>query len=195
MPTPTYRIFSIVAYNDSETLDFNHIVNRLLELNYRFFYICHDKDLIDNNYNVSRETKKLHYHIAVYFDKPTTIKKVSTDLNIDETKVNVKDDSGKRYILKNTIGYFLHYKMKDKYNYDIKDIYGNCEDLVNKYYDILSDNDNDKRDLKSILAFIEDNKIDNIKDLLMYCIDNNCVNTLKKYQYLFSILIKEQQRI
>lgn len=190
MSTPTYRIFSIVAYNDSETLDFNHIVNRLLELNYRFFYICHDKDLIDN---VSRDTKKLHYHIAVYFDKPTTIKKLATDLNIDETKVNVKDDSGKRYILKNTIGYFLHYKMKDKYNYDIKDIYGNCEDLVNKYYDILSDNDNDKRDLKSILAFIEDNKIDNIKDLLMYCIDNNCVNTLKKYQYLFSILIKEQK--
>lgn len=195
MPTPTYRIFSIVAYNDSETLDFNNILNRLLELNYKFFYICHDKDLLNNQDNVSRETKKLHYHIAVYFDKPTTIKKVATELNIDETKVNVKDDKGKRYILKNTIGYFLHYKMNDKFNYDIKDIYGNCEDLVMKYYDILSDNDNDKRDLKSILAFIEDNKIDNIKDLLMYCIDNNCVNTLKKYQYLFSILIKEQRSI
>lgn len=190
MKVPTFRIFSIVAYDDSDTLNANQILNRLAELNYKYFYICHDKDI-----NSDKTNKKTHYHIAVYFDKPTTIKKIATDLNIEENRINVKDDNGNRYTLKNTIGYFLHYKMKDKFNYQIADIFGNCDELVNKYYNIISDNDSEKRELKSIIAFIEDNNIDNMKELFVYCIDNNYINTLKKYQYLFSIMIREQKSI
>ena len=128
MKNQTFRLFSLVAYNDSETLNFNDILESIIKHDLKYFYIYHFKE---------NEKNKDHYHVMLYFESATTIKKVADLLNISENNIKVKDDFGNRYTLKKSIGYFLHYKNNEKINYNFEDIKTNCIDLVQKYYDIL----------------------------------------------------------
>lgn len=41
---PTYRIFSIVAYDDSDTLEFGDILSTIKLNNFKYIYIKHNKD-------------------------------------------------------------------------------------------------------------------------------------------------------
>lgn len=177
----TYRIFSIVAYQDSENLDYNTIFSTLNKLNFTYFTIKHDND-----------ENKIHYHIAIYTMTPTTISVIAKKLNISENFIKIQDDSGKRYTLKKTIGYLIHYNNKDKYNYKIEDITTNNKDLVLKYYDLLCGGNSETQELKEILLFLENNKC-NCKDLLSYCIENNFLKTFHKYSYYLNQVVKELQ--
>lgn len=178
----TYRIFSLVAYDTSETMSFNEIYSKLNSLDCVYFLIKHDNDNVDT-----------HYHIALYFKNPTTISNISTKLGITPNYIKIQDDFGKRYTLKNTIGYLIHYNNKDKYNYKINDIITNDIDLVNKYYDLLTGGDSENQTLKEILLFIENNPYVNNKVLLSFCIENDLLKTFKKYAYILNQIIKENQ--
>ena len=176
----TYRIFSLVAYDTSETMSFNDIYSKLSSLDCTYFLIKHDNDNVDT-----------HYHIALYFKNPTTISVVSTKLGIAPNYLKIQDDFGKRYTLKNTIGYLIHYNNKEKYNYKINDIITNDPDLVNKYYDLLTGGNNETQSLKEILLFVDNNPYINSRDLLVFCIDNDLLKTFKKYAYYLNQIIKE----
>lgn len=178
----TYRIFSIVAYDDSDTMNFDTIYNKIVNLPYTYFIIKHDSD-----------DSKLHYHISIYTTSPTTIKVISKKLDIAENYIKIKDDFGNRYNLKRTIAYLIHYDMKDKYNYNINDIITNNKDLVSKYYDLISGGNGESQELKEIILFLDNNKFSNSKDLLVYCIDNNLLKTFRKYSYYLNQIIKENQ--
>lgn len=176
----TYRIFSIVSYDDSENLDYKVLYPLISKLPYTYFIITHDHD-----------TSKLHYHIVLYCTKPTTISVISKKLNIPENYIKIQDDTGNRYTLKKTIGYLIHYNNKEKYNYKISDIITNNSDLVNKYYDLLSGGNGETQELKEILLFLDNNSSSNCKDLLNFCIDNNLLKTFRKYSYYLNQIIKE----
>lgn len=177
----TYRIFSIVAYQDSETLEYNSIYNNLIKTNYTYFIIKHDND-----------ENKIHYHIAIYTTTPTTISVIAKKLNISDNFISIQDDSGNRYTLKKTIGYLIHYNNKEKFNYKIDDILTNNKDIVLKYYDLLTGGNSESQELKEILLFMENNKC-NCKDLLSFCIENNLLKTFRKYSYYLNQIIKEYQ--
>lgn len=176
----TFRIFSIVCYDKSDTLDFDIIISNIIKHNYTYAYIKHKPEL---------EEKKEHYHIMIYFDKPTTISKISKELNIKENYINVLDEKKERYTLKKTIGYFIHYNNKEKINYDISDIVTNNQDMINKYYNILTGGKNEKNELKEIITYIDYNK-PNARDLLYYCIENDYIITFKKYSYILYNIVK-----
>ena len=176
----TYRIFSLVAYDVSDTMSFSDIHSKLDSLNCTYFIIKHDKDNAD-----------IHYHISLYFQNPTTISVVSSKLGITPNYIKIQDDFGKRYTLKNTIGYLIHYNNKEKYNYKINDIITNDIDLVNKYYDLLTGGSSESQILKEILLFIDNNPYVNNKDLLVFCIDNDFLKTFRKYAYYLNQIIKE----
>lgn len=176
----TYRIFSLVAYDTSETMCYNDIYNKLSSINCTYFLIKHDNDDVNT-----------HYHIALYFKNPTTISIVSTKLGISSNYIKIQDDFGKRYTLKNTIGYLIHYNNKDKFNYKITDIITNDSDLVNKYYDLLEGGNSESQTLKEILLFIDNNPYVDSKDLLSFCIDNDLLKTFRKYAYYLNQIIKE----
>lgn len=178
----TYRIFSLVAYDTSETMAFNDIYIKLNSLNCTYFIIKHDKDNSD-----------IHYHIALYFKNPTTISVVASKLCISANYIKIQDNFGKRYTLKNTIGYLIHYNNKEKYNYKIDNIITNDSDLVNKYYDLLTGGNSEAQTLKEILLFIDNNPYANNKDLLAFCIDNDLLKTFRKYAYYLNQIIKENQ--
>lgn len=177
----TFRIFSLVCYDNN----FNTIYNNTLSKNYTYFYIKHTKE---------EETKKVHYHLVIYTAMPTTISKIANDLNISNNDINVFNDKNERYTLKGTIGYLLHYKMENKkYHYDLTDIITNNQELVNKYYNIVTDNNNTSRQFKELLCFIEDNNITSLKELTLYCISFGCLDILKKYQYILVNILKEER--
>lgn len=183
MQNKTFRIFSIVCYDDSIDLAFTDILTLCNKYNLTYAYIKHKAE--DNEL-------KDHYHFMIYYDKPTTIKKVSETLMLNENYIKVIDDYGQRYTLKKTIGYFLHYNNKDKINYNIEDMISNNVDLINKYYNILTGGKNETNELQEILTFIEDNQ-PTTKTLLKFCIENNLLKTFKKYSYvLHNIIIWER---
>lgn len=176
----TYRIFSIVAYDDSDTMSFNKINSLIPTLNTTYFIIKHDKDEVKN-----------HYHIVLYFNKPSTISIISKKLDISSNYIRIQDDFGKRYTLKNTIGYLIHFNNKEKHNYSTNDIMTNNIDIVNKYYDLLSGGNSENQNLKEIMLFLENNPTSNCKDLLYFCIENDLLKTFKKYSYYLNQIIKE----
>lgn len=180
MQNKTFRIFSLVCYDDSVDLCFNDILTLCTKNNLKYAYIQHLAE---------GDTKKDHYHFMIYYEKPTTLKKVSETLKLNENYLKVLDDYGQRYTLKKTIGYFIHYNNKEKINYNIKDIVTNCEDLVKKYYDILTGGRDEKSELKEIIAFINDNNA-SISDTLSFCIECDYLRTFKKYSYVLTTLCK-----
>ena len=110
----TYRLFSFVCYENSDNLQFDKVMENIENSGYTYFLIKHDKD-----------ENKIHYHFAIYTKIPHSIKQISKDLDIEENYIRIKDDFGDRYTLKKTIGYFLHYNNKDKYNYSYDSIISN----------------------------------------------------------------------
>lgn len=176
----TYRIFSIVAYDKSENLSYSSVFSSLKNITCTYFIIKHDFDNVD-----------IHYHIALYFEKPTTINYISKKLNIPVNYIKIQDDFGKRYTLKNTIGYLIHYNSKDKHIYDINSLLTNNQDIVNKYYDLLTGGSSETQNLKEILLFLQNNNTANCKDLLSFCIENDLLKTFKKYSYFLNQIIKE----
>lgn len=174
MNNKTFRIFSIVLYDDSSNLCFDNILQKSIKNNFVYFYIKHNKESDD---------LKDHIHFTIYFEKPTTISYISKSLDIPQNYINVLDESKKRYTLKKTIGYLIHYNNNDKIQYNKSDIITNREDIVNKYYDILTGGNNEKNELKEIIAFITDNNA-NLTDVLNFCIECDYLKTLKKYSYI-----------
>ena len=182
--TPTYRLFSIVAYDDSENLSISDLLSYIKLNNFNYFYIKHDKD-----------NKKIHYHICLYFPTAVTLSYVAKKLLIENNNINVTDDEGKRYTLKKSIGYLLHYNNKEKYNYEYGTIKTNMKDTLDKYFDILAGGNNESNNLKEILQFISMNHICSIQKVLSYCIDNNLLKTFKRYGYILNQIIIEERSL
>lgn len=174
MNNKTFRIFSLVLYDDSTNICFDDILQKCIKNNLIYFYIKHTKE---------NEDLKDHIHFTLYFEKPTTITYISKLLDIPQNYINVLDENKNRYTLKKTIGYLIHYNNKDKIVYYKNDISTNREDIVNKYYDILTGGSNEKNELKEIMAFINDNRA-NINDTINFCIECDYLKTFKKYSYV-----------
>lgn len=97
MKNQTFRLFSIVAYDESDTMNFNNILNNIIKHDLKYFYVYHFKE---------EENEKNHYHIMIYIDSATTISKVSNLLEIEENYIRVKDHN-ERYTLKNLLVIFF----------------------------------------------------------------------------------------
>lgn len=174
----TFRIFSIVFYEEQ----FDDISKNIVDYDFKYILIHHLAET---------EDKKNHYHLVIYSDMPTTITKISNALCILPNMINVKDERGQRYTMKKTIGYLLHYNNKEKLNYCLDDIDTNIRDMVVKYYNLLTGGKCEINSLKELSIFIQDNRITKMSHVLEFCIDNDCIDILKKYQYVISILLKE----
>lgn len=182
MNEKTYRLFSIVCYEESENLQFNIVLENAIKNNLDYFYIKHFPET---------EEKKSHYHLVIYSQSATKISTISNKLNIPENYINIKphNSNEKSYTLKKTIGYLLHYNQSDKINYDISNIYSNREDLLEKYYNLLTNGDSEKSQLSEIIAFIDDNK-PSIDNVLKFCLQNNMLKVFRKYNYVLCVMCK-----
>lgn len=170
----TYRIFSCVVYEENE--QFYRVLQNTLKNNLDYIYILHDRDDVNP-----------HYHFVIYTKIATTISKISKLLDLPCNYINtynMENNIKKRYTMKQTISYLIHYKMQDKYNYPFEDVKTNIYPMCQKYYNILTNNKEDNREINEIIAFIDDNDIRSLKEVIHFCLENNYTNTLKKYQYI-----------
>ena len=98
-------VWYFVAYPESTSLP--DLLNDIAEACYNYAYILHDKDC-----NPDGTPKKPHWHIAVWRDRPTTYKMVTTALNIGYAERPKKGCNLGTYLV-----YMTHSKQPDKYQY------------------------------------------------------------------------------
>lgn len=183
MVSKTFRIFSLVCYDVSDNLNINELLFRINRHQLNYFYIKHEPE---------NDELKPHYHLAIYFKQPTTITYLSHLLDISENNINVLDELGQRYTLKKTVGYFLHYNNNEKINYNYDDFITNIPATLSKYYDILTNGRSENGEISEILAFIDENNVKYLREVLDFCISNNYLKTFKKYSYVIKTILFEK---
>lgn len=145
----------------------------IIEKNYNFKGILHDKDVDENG-----EFKKPHYHFIIKLDSPTRNKTLANYLGIAENYIQTIISK------KGAIDYLTHKHTKDKYKYDDSEMFGNL--------DLYEYNEQEKQSrfaYFSKLVFQE--KIDSVSGLIALAIDSGYYDVLKANTYLYVQLIKE----
>lgn len=176
------RVWASVGYPESLPTDW---LDKLTETGLQIAISpLHDKDL-----DPTGESKKPHYHIIFNYDGPTTynhVKELCSSLNMT---IPIKLES-----LRGMYRYHLHLDNPDKYQYDDRDrilLNGFDASSVNS----LTATEVDKLTTE-ILAFIDDNNINEYADLLYQFRVNDLVNMLnvaKNHTILFNTYIRSKR--
>lgn len=176
------RIWASVGYPESLPLDW------LEQLQLTGLQIAisplHNKDI-----NPDGVEKKEHYHIIFNYDGPTTFKHVKDLCDTFNMTIPIKLES-----LRGMYRYHLHLDNPEKYQYDDREriLLGGFDP---KQVDALTSTEVD-RVTNEILAFIDDNDIDEYSDLLYIFRNseyNNMLTVAKSHTYLFNSYIKSKQ--
>ena len=122
----------------------------------------HDKDINDTG-----EPKKAHYHVIIYYENPTTLNSVKTNVcDLLNAPNPMKLES-----MRGMYRYHIHLDNPEKYQYDDRDrqfLNGFDIDLANK----LTKTEINKR-IREIHSFINDNDIMEYWDLMTILKDND----------------------
>lgn len=118
----------------------------------------HDKDV-----NPDGEVKKAHWHVVLFFDGKKSfeqIKEITDALNapIPQKTANAKG----------LVRYLIHMDNPEKYQYKRDEIICHCGAEIDEYFALSSSSR--RVELREMIEFISDSKIDNFDDFLMYCI-------------------------
>lgn len=158
----TGRSWAFVMYPESMPEDWK---DRVVEMGIPMAISpLHDKDL-----NPTGEVKKAHYHVIVYYENPTTLNSVKSNVcdRLNAT-IPIKLES-----MRGMYRYHLHLDNPEKYQYDDRDrqfLNGFDIDFANK----LTKTEINKR-IREIHTFINDNDINEYIDLLDILKDNELI--------------------
>ncbi len=75
----------------------------------------------------------------------------------------------------------IHYKKPKKHQYRVEEVKGELAEMVKT---LIQEKKGEKQILQEILDQIALNQIKSEKQLLSYCINNNCVEVLRRYNYI-----------
>ena len=190
--------FLCIIYPDSESYDYQLILNRLESFWDKWYYIYHDKDFyteLDKDRYETRnkekapfevgEIKKPHYHIIGSLNSSRTLANASTKFGIPSNMVERVGN------FKKSVQYLIHANNPEKYQYDKKEIITNDDELEK----VLKMKSSDTEKAKTLLEFIETNLYVNMTSLTHFAITNNCWDELRRGQHIYSQLVKEQNQI
>lgn len=159
----TGRSWAFVMYPESMPIDWQ---DKIIEIGIPIAISpLHDKDL-----NPTGETKKPHYHCIIYYENPTTLNSVKTNVtDLLNATIPIKLES-----MRGMYRYHLHLDNPEKYQYDDRDrqfLNGFDIDLANK----LTKTEINKL-IREIHSFILDNDIFEYWDLMCILKDNELYN-------------------
>lgn len=114
-----FRSFTGIIYPDSTSYKYNDIILMALEYFDEFGYIQHDKDIKEDG-----TIKKNHIHWVGRLKNPRTIKTIANKFGLNDNDIEpVKS-------FKACVRYLVHFDDTDKYQYDLSDIQGNIQDIM-----------------------------------------------------------------
>lgn len=149
------------------------------------FSPLHDKDL-----NPTGEEKKPHYHVICYYENPTTQNNVYENVcKLLNATIPIKLES-----MRGMYRYHIHIDNPEKYQYDDRD-----RQFFNGF-DVAMVSDLTKTEelkiLKEIFAFIKDNEIFELSDLIDYFIfidSSEMLDVVKRNSGVISLYITSKR--
>lgn len=125
-------------------------------LNFNCLYATHDKDFYDKDIyddngkliHKNGDDKYLHTHFFIDMQNAKTISAVAKIVKCKETDIEyIKSYKG-------AIGYLIHHKLKNKYNYSKEIVQYNSEELYNEFLKIVNDDLEEDDKVVSLIEYI-----------------------------------------
>ncbi len=135
--------YDLVIYEDDER--FKDQFSALTDLK-SAIWIRHDQDLTDEG-----EYKKPHYHFVLKLKTACTISALAKKISVDEHMIEPIKKS-----FNGALKYLVHFGRDDKYQYEIKDVESNDDDLKRKFEKLVLNEIEEVDKVISIQEFIDD---------------------------------------
>lgn len=172
------RYYTCIIYKDDINFSkyFDNIMNNYEEVT----YIEHDKDINENG-----EKKKPHYHMLFKVgENARHLSAVAKEIGIAE---NYLQGCNKKSMLQ----YLIHLNNQEKTQYSINEVHGELKDELVK---ILLKKEPEENKYINIINNIKQGSINNITELLEYAIEFQCLEEVKKTQFLLYRLVEENRK-
>lgn len=150
------RTWTFVVYPESAPENWRDILS-----DYHIPWVespLHDKDV-----NPDGEVKKAHWHIILFFDGKKSFEQVQEITDALNAPIPQKTANAK-----GLVRYLIHMDNPEKYQYKREEIVCHCGADIDEYFALSSSSR--RVELREMIEFISDSKIDNFDDFLMYCI-------------------------
>ena len=150
------RTWTFVVYPESAPENWRDILS-----DYHIPWVespLHDKDV-----NPDGEVKKAHWHIILFFDGKKSFEQVQEITDALNAPIPQKTANAK-----GLVRYLIHMDNPEKYQYKRDEIVCHCGADIDEYFALSSSSR--RVELREMIEFISDSKIDNFDDFLMYCI-------------------------
>ena len=154
--TDKIRNFELIIYPDSESYDYQKVLQLLQEKFEKWAYITHDRDT-DN----TGELKKAHIHFYGSRSSPVLIRTISNAIDLPANYINPVFDWNA------AIQYATHINEPDKYLYRPSDITSNFD-----HQKLFKNQRDDAEDAEAIFDFICDTRCTNTEQLLRWVFAN-----------------------
>ena len=170
------RCYHLILYPD----DTEHVkILDLIENNYNYAYILHDKDTIGQ----TDEVKKPHWHIILYFDNAKYLNSLAEELHIQPNYLRTEE-------LKKGLEYLIHKNNKNKYQYDIEEVFGPLKENLNNYLN--NSIETEKTSILLLFSLIDtfEGPI-TLEEFIPIVVKNNLWSFFRRSQLTWFNLIKE----
>lgn len=149
---------------------------------YEYAIIKHDRDVEETG-----EIKKAHYHIVVRMKEARTRQAIAKELEMNYRHIEPSEK------LRKALRYLTHQDYEDKAKYSVEEIETNLEsELAKATVEEIKKEPEENRVLK-IMGYIINEKPKTMTELLLWSVENNCYDALRRNSIMFREIMKERK--
>lgn len=172
------KYWTLIAYQESETLSFNDIKSKLIG---EYIYILHDKDIN----NDTGELIKPHYHIVFSFKNYKWLNSLSEELGIPSHYFQPVRN------LNDILLYLLHYDYDNKFNYDMSECIGTPHFLLKLKRAVNSYGKDEDSKVSDIIDYIISHPGLSFTNLVKWVVDYGAWSDFRRASTIFIKLLEE----
>lgn len=174
------RNFTLLLYPEDE----KHLkALEYIEKHYDYEYITHNKDIVQD----TGELKKEHIHCVIRVgSNPRWVTAIAKEIGIEMQYIEGCN-------IEKQLRYLIHFDNPEKYQYNIEECKGN---MKNKLVEVINkDKMTETEKIIKIVELIEGEKERvSIKELIKWCCQSGCYDTLRRSQLLITKMLEENNK-
>lgn len=180
------KTWSAILYPDSESYNFDMVLQNIKLMAYKFAYILHDQDYYtsedcDSDTDLGKK-KKDHFHVVFFWDNSYQLGYIANKIGLPSNYMQKTESRS------GAIQYLTHKNNPEKHQYNISDIVTNIEKIQSKFF---ADDDCIMKASK-LLDFITSYSGHlTVTQVASWAITENCWDEFRRGQHLFTALISE----